>query len=141
MQVRKENFQTFKSTPPTLSPLERFVRREKQINIVKNSVEYKNYRLVIPKSVRLRKIHPVSPKLTPNSLEKYSNRRFNGIIKKWRQDLSIFKDIDQIPPYILKKKKNRQKKFKNSYYIHFFENRLDVMKRNLWSICQNYACI
>jgi len=57
-------------------------RREKQISYGKNTVSYDKYISLIPKSSRKDKM----PR-TPNKMRKYSRRQWDGMVKKWKQDI------------------------------------------------------
>lgn len=57
-------------------------RREKQIAYGKNTVSYDKYISLIPKTNREDRM----PR-TPNKMRKYSRRQWDGMVKKWKQDI------------------------------------------------------
>ena len=59
-------------------------RREKQISFGKNTVSYDRYISIIPKDKRTARM----PR-TPNKRRKYSRRQWDGLVKKWKQDLHV----------------------------------------------------
>ena len=57
-------------------------RREKQISYGKNTLAYDKYISLIPKSERQSR----DPR-TPQKHKRYSRRQWEGIVKKWKQDI------------------------------------------------------
>jgi len=57
-------------------------RREKQISYGKNTVDYDKYLQLVDKQMRGKKM----PR-TPQKMRKYSRRQWDGLVKKWKQDV------------------------------------------------------
>jgi hypothetical protein len=64
----------------------RLKQRQKQLDIGKRTQAYANYIELIPKHTRRRRWHPD----TPNPMNEYSKREWDGLCKKWRRQLHAF---------------------------------------------------
>jgi len=77
-------FRVPKTKPEWETDEEVLNRREKQISFGKNTVSYDRYISIIPKDKRTARM----PR-TPNKRRKYSRRQWDGLVKKWKQDLHV----------------------------------------------------
>lgn len=66
-----------------MSDIEEFevaVKRQRQIDIGKNSLSYGNYIQSVPRNERISLLHPQ----TPNKYQKCSSRSWDGQVKRWK---------------------------------------------------------
>ena len=68
-----------------------YFRREKQISYGKNTIAYDKYIRLVPKSERSNR----DPR-TPQKYRRYSRRQWEGIVKKWKQDIhSVVNSVEE----------------------------------------------
>jgi len=81
-----------KSLTVKLLTKERLVKRKKQINLGKNTTEYKAYIEAVPKNKRPVDA-PVTPPLKPRKVDpaSASKRRWSGRLRSWRRQLHHYK--------------------------------------------------
>uniref|UniRef100_A0A7S1J603 Histone RNA hairpin-binding protein RNA-binding domain-containing protein n=1 Tax=Eutreptiella gymnastica TaxID=73025 RepID=A0A7S1J603_9EUGL len=78
-----------KAPPPIETDERRLMQRRKQVEFGKVTEGYKNYLKLRPRERRTKH----EPQ-TPNALQKCSKRSWDGQIRKWRQQLHKYDDVD-----------------------------------------------
>jgi len=66
--------------------LDVIARRKKQISYGKNTAAYARYIQAVPKSSRVRRLHP----MTPDRYKKLSRRSFDSLIRRWKQEIQAW---------------------------------------------------
>ncbi|KAI3636183.1 hypothetical protein MIR68_005535 [Amoeboaphelidium protococcarum] len=80
------------SPPPPSDPERRLAQRQKQIDIGKNTPEYRNYISIKPNKNRRGRYDPQ----TPDKHQDISKRNWEGQMKVWRRKLHMFDNIDAV---------------------------------------------
>ncbi|KAI3642133.1 hypothetical protein MP228_011688 [Amoeboaphelidium protococcarum] len=78
--------------PPPSDPERRLAQRQKQIDIGKNTPEYRNYISIKPNKNRRGRYDPQ----TPDKHQDISKRNWEGQMKVWRRKLHMFDNIDAV---------------------------------------------
>ncbi|KAI3647379.1 hypothetical protein MP228_007600 [Amoeboaphelidium protococcarum] len=78
--------------PPPSDPERRLAQRQKQIDIGKNTPEYRNYISIKPNKNRRGRYDPQ----TPDKHQDISKRNWEGQMKVWRRKLHMFDNMDAV---------------------------------------------